>query len=134
MLGRLEVRSGPVRRIGKEIDRLDQDEGASLEGEGPVEYNRERRSITADVEYLAAFPQERTARDVGISERRWRDIVKGNAKPHRATAERIAGVAAQYRLSSNGSASATELQPHEASGPLLRQGAALRRSRVVHGV
>jgi hypothetical protein len=104
MLRRLELQSVRLTRIGKEVDRLDQDEGASLEGNGPVEFKRE--SLAGDIALLATLPQESTARSIGISERRWRDIVKGNAKPHRATTEHIASFAAQYRLSSSGSANA----------------------------
>jgi hypothetical protein len=96
LLGRLRVRSGKPARIGKEVDRLDQDEGAALEPEQPIEY--ERDDLAEDIGYLAAFPQEPTADDLGLSPRRWRDILKGKAKPHRATGEAISRIASQYRL------------------------------------
>jgi hypothetical protein len=38
LLGRLRVRSTPVKRIGKEVDRLSGNEGATLDDERPVEY------------------------------------------------------------------------------------------------
>jgi hypothetical protein len=100
VLGRLEVRSGAPARIGKEIDRLDQDDGATLDGEAPIEY--ERDNLAGDIALLTRFPQASTANDIGISERRWRDIVKGSATPRGATVAAIARVAAQYRISSAG--------------------------------
>lgn len=78
VLGRLEIRSGAPGRIGKEIDRLDQDEGATLDGEAPIEY--ERDNLAGDIAFLAKFPQKSTAREIGISERRWRDIANGRVK------------------------------------------------------
>ncbi len=101
VLRRLTLRSIRLSRIGKEIDRLEQDEASSLEGRKTIEFEPPRGDVKADIAYLATFPQESTAHDIGISERRWRDIAKGIAKPRRATAERIALLAAQYRLSSN---------------------------------
>ncbi|HEY5256825.1 MAG TPA: hypothetical protein VIJ12_00440 [Candidatus Baltobacteraceae bacterium] len=100
VLGRLEVRSGEPARIGKEIDRLDQDEGATLDGEAPIEYERDQ--LADDIALLATFPQKSTAREIGISERRWRDILKGNAVPRGATAETIARVAMRHRINSVG--------------------------------
>jgi hypothetical protein len=37
LLGRLRMRSTKLARIGKEVDRLDADEGATLEEHEPVE-------------------------------------------------------------------------------------------------
>ena len=51
LLGRLRVRSRKLARIGKEVDRLDEDEGAALEPEQPIEY--ERDDLAEDIAYLA---------------------------------------------------------------------------------
>jgi len=96
LLGRLRVRSKRLARIGKEVDRLNGDEGATLEPELPVDY--ERDDLVEDIAYLAAFPQEATARDLGLTARGWRDLIKGRFKPRKATANRIARVAADYRV------------------------------------
>jgi hypothetical protein len=67
LLGRLQVRSKRLARIGKEVDRLDEEEGVALEPEQPIEY--ERDDLAKDIEYLATFPQVATARDLGLTER-----------------------------------------------------------------
>jgi hypothetical protein len=95
VLGRLAVRAVHLARIGKEVDRLDEDGGASLKPDQPIEYGGD--DLADHIAYLGSFPQETTARDLGLSRRRWRDLVKGRAKPHSRTAERIARIAAQYR-------------------------------------
>jgi hypothetical protein len=60
LLGRLRVRSRKLARIGKEVDRLDEYDGAALEPEQPIEY--ERDDLASDIAYLAQFPQALTAR------------------------------------------------------------------------
>jgi hypothetical protein len=95
LLGRLRVRSNKIARIGKEVDRLDQDEGASLEPDQPVEY--ERDDLAEDIEYLATFPQAATASDLGLTERGWRKIFKIRPNSKGTTVERIRAVAALYR-------------------------------------
>ncbi len=82
-----------LARIGKEVDRLDQDEGASLTPDRPVEY--ECDELAADFKYLAQFPQEATARDLGLSVRAWRSLIKGASRPREKTAKRIREVAEQ---------------------------------------
>jgi hypothetical protein len=99
LLGRLRVLSEKLVRIGKEVDRLDQDEGASLEPDQPVEY--ERDDLAADIQYLATFPQAATARDLGSTERGWRKIVKIRPNSKGTTVERIREVAALYRSRSD---------------------------------
>jgi hypothetical protein len=94
LLGRLRVQSKYLARIGKEVDRLDEDEGASLEPELPVEYESDQ--LTDDIDYLAQFPQEPTARDLGLTERGWRRIIKGEVRPLAATAKAIREVAERY--------------------------------------
>jgi hypothetical protein len=95
LLGWLHVKQyGKVARIGKEVDRLDEDEDAALESELPVDYGRD--DLAEDVAYLAQFPQEATAAEIGISERRWRDIATGKSVPREATARRIARAAQEH--------------------------------------
>ena len=95
LLARLRVWSKKLVRIRKEVDRLDQDEGASLEPDQPVEY--ERDDLAADIEYLATFPQAKMASDLGLTERGWRKIIKIRPNPKGTTVERIREVAALYR-------------------------------------
>jgi hypothetical protein len=96
LLGQLFVRSAKLARIGKEVNRFDQDEGVSLEPDQPVEY--ERDDLLEDIAYLAVFPQEATARDLGLTVRGWRNLYKGLSKPRSATGKRIASVASSSRL------------------------------------
>lgn len=95
-LGRLRVKSRKLNRIGKEIDRLDQDEGASLEPDRPIAY--ERDGLAEDVTYLATFPQSVTAQDLGITERGWRKIIKGEVAPLPGTIKQIREVGEAYRV------------------------------------
>jgi hypothetical protein len=84
-----------LARIGKEVDRLDEEEGAALEPEQPMEY--ERDDLAEDIEYLATFPQAATAKDLGLTERGWRKILKGDVTTLAATAARIRAVAEAFR-------------------------------------
>lgn len=95
LLRRLRVRSEKLVRIGKEVDRLDQDDGASLEADQPIEY--ERDDLAGDIEYLATFPQAATASDLGLTERGWRKIIKTLPNSKATTVERIREIAALYR-------------------------------------
>jgi hypothetical protein len=97
LLGRLRVRSEKLCRIGKEVDRLDQDEGASLEPDQAVEY--ERDDLAEDIAYLATFQQAATARDLGLTERGWRKVAKRQVKPRSATVVRIKTLAERTRAS-----------------------------------
>jgi hypothetical protein len=63
---------GKLHRIGKEVDRLDEDEGASLVRDRPAEY--ERDDLANDIDDLSQFPQRAVAAEIAISKRRWRDI------------------------------------------------------------
>ena len=96
LLGRLRLRSKRLARIGKEVDRLDQDEGASLTPDRPVEY--EFDELADDIDYLAQFPQRATAHDLGLTERGWRNLIKLISQPSKKTAERIAQIATEYRV------------------------------------
>lgn len=101
LLYRLPVQSTARVRIGKEVDRLDEEHGATPQDDEPVDapdFAPEQNALTAEVAYLARFPQRSTARGIGISERRWRYIVQGRAEPRVVTAEQINRIAAQYRI------------------------------------
>jgi len=106
VLRRLALTSVHLARIGKEVDRLDEDEGASLEGAEPKEYAAAGCcDLEVDIAYLATFPQGPTAMALGISQRRWRDIIKGRTEPRSRNAKIIARIAERYRISSTVSAS-----------------------------
>lgn len=107
VLGRLALRSARPVHMGKEVDRLDQDDGATLEDKEPIEYEYE--GLVDDIAFLARHPQEGMAREIGISVRRWRDIVKGDAKPRGHTVERIARVSAGRRFSLSAEAKSAKL-------------------------
>lgn len=96
LLGRLKLRSKRLIRIGKEVDRLGGDEGTTLEPDQPVEY--ECDELADDIAYLAQFPQEATARDLQLSVRGWRSVIKGVSVPRVSTGERIRALATAYRL------------------------------------
>ena len=95
LLGRLKVRLGRLAGIGNEVDRLGGDEGATLETGQPVEYECDEPA--EDIDCLAQFPQAATARDLGISVRGWRNLLKGVSQPRYGTAERIRQLATDYR-------------------------------------
>jgi hypothetical protein len=75
------------------------EEGAALEPEEPIEY--ERDGLAADIEYLATFPQATTG-DLCLTERGWRKIIKRRLKSKEVTVDRIREVAALYRVRSGG--------------------------------
>jgi hypothetical protein len=99
LLGRLRVRSKKLARIGKEVDRLDEEEGAALEPEQPIEY--ERDDLAEDIAYLVTLPQAATARDLGLTERGWRKIIKRDVRPLATTTTRIKELAGDYRMSND---------------------------------
>jgi hypothetical protein len=74
--------AGPMR-IGKEIDRLDEDDGTSLESEKPSTFDVPdvANDLMAAVKVLQCVPQSKLASRLGISSRRLRDIQKGRSQP-----------------------------------------------------
>jgi hypothetical protein len=72
-----------------------EDEGAALEPEQPIEY--ERDNLAEDIEYLATFPQAATARDLGLTERGWRKVAKRQVTPRSITVVRIKALADRTR-------------------------------------
>ena len=93
------MRSKKLARIGKEVDRLDEEEGAALEPEEPVEY--ERDDLAEDIAHLASFPQVATASDLGLTERGWRKVAKRQVKPRSVTVVRIKALAERTRAGEN---------------------------------
>jgi hypothetical protein len=89
VLGRLRVRSGKLARIGKEVDRLEADDGATLEGEDPVAYGDEEARLCRNLRILSSRPRKEVALALGVSERRLGDVLKGRAKPRKQLREAI---------------------------------------------
>ena len=52
------------------MDRLEADEGDSLEGREPVEWSDVNSRLRRCLAALAALPQAKVARELGLSERR----------------------------------------------------------------
>jgi hypothetical protein len=96
LLHRLPLQSKRLIRIGKEVDRLGGDEGATLEPDQPVEFDHDE--LAEAIAYLAQLPQKAIAAEIGMSERRWRDIAQGKTKPRTGTAERIRCAANEHRV------------------------------------
>ncbi len=102
LLRRLPLQSKRLIRIGKEVDRLGGDDGATLEPDQPVEYEHDQ--LAEDIDYLAQFPHAATAQEIGITERGWRKIVKGDVTPLTTTAERIQELAEGRRIEGSNTA------------------------------
>jgi hypothetical protein len=94
VLGRLHLTGGAPGRIGKEVDRLDEDEEFTLDPLGPTEYTEGRATLSWALSALEDEPALKIAQLVGISERRFRDIRKGRVKnvqrAHKAAIIRLA--------------------------------------------
>jgi hypothetical protein len=84
LLGRLRVRSEKLARIGKEVDRLDQDEGASLESLDPAEYTSSGATLEWALGVLRPEPANEIAPLIGMSDKRFRDIRRGCVKEVRS--------------------------------------------------
>jgi len=100
LLGRLRIRSTRLTRIGKEADRLDEDDGVSLAPSRPAEYECDH--LAQDIDYLAQFSQEQTARDLKMSVRGWRSLIHGVSAPRSKTAQRIRDRAQRRRIRAAG--------------------------------
>lgn len=82
LLHRLVLSAGAPTRIGKEVDRVDEAEGTSLDDEGPIRYEvGKAEALRLAIKVLEKYPQALVAERLRISVRRWRDIVKERAKP-----------------------------------------------------
>jgi hypothetical protein len=84
VLGRLHLTGGAPRRIGKEVDRLDEDDEFTLDRPDPAEYIPQKLSLSWALEVLSDESTASLARLVGISTRRLDDVRKGRVKKVRA--------------------------------------------------
>jgi|GEM_PF-5514968 len=101
VLGRLDLQVESTVHVGKEIDRLEEDNGVSLDADGPVVYRNsegEAGELEAALALLRGRSGPQNARDLGLSERRWRDIKHGRAKPNLATRQAIVRLARAIRM------------------------------------
>ena len=80
VLGRLHLTGGAPRRIGKEVDRLVEDEEFTLDRPDPAEYTASAVSLSWALEILADEPASKIAPLINMSERRFRDIRRGRIK------------------------------------------------------
>ena len=80
ILGRLHLTGGAARRIGKEVDRLDEDEEFTLDRPDPSEYIALGVTLIWALSVLAPEPASKIASQIGMSERRFRDIRHGRTK------------------------------------------------------
>jgi hypothetical protein len=74
VLGRLHLSGGPPRRIGKEVDRLDEDDEFTLDRPDPAQYASSHATLEWALQVLSDQPASGIALRIGMSERRFRDI------------------------------------------------------------
>jgi hypothetical protein len=101
VLSRLNLRVDSTVHVGKEIDRLDEDDGVSLDADGPAVYTDsggEVGALEAALALLRGRSGPQNARDLGLTERRWRDIKHGRAKPGPVTRRAIVRLARAIRM------------------------------------
>lgn len=72
--------------------------------------------LADDIAYLAQFAQGPTARDLGVTGRAWRNLIKGVSQPRRKTADRVREVAQDYRLNPDASRSDPEARASQCLG------------------
>jgi hypothetical protein len=89
VLGRLHLTDGEPARIGKEVDRLDADEGDVLDWDQPVEYEGRSGELDWAIGVLGARPRAEVARELSITVRRLQDIVKSRSRPRAALRKAI---------------------------------------------
>ena len=92
LLHPLMLESARPIHIGKEVDRLDEDDGTTLLQAESITYEARRSvresnrrtaaELQAAIGYLSQCrgEQQQIARELGLSERRWRDIASGKVK------------------------------------------------------
>src|SRR5207245_702743 len=95
VLRRLHVASGRPTHIGKEVDPLDEDEDVLLVDVEPTAYHASKCDLELEtaIEILSGISALKAATMLGISERRWRDIRSGKARPRVALREKIIRIA-----------------------------------------
>jgi hypothetical protein len=90
MLYRLHLYAARRSHIGKEVNRLDEDAGTALEAGNVETYTpRERHGLESAIAAIATRRPADVAAELGVSERRLRDILKRRAIPRRALRQRI---------------------------------------------
>ena len=66
LLGRLDLRVASTVRIGKEIDRLDEDDGTTLDYDQPIMYGQDDPGITwSALDVVARMPRKEAAKALG---------------------------------------------------------------------
>lgn len=80
VLGRLHLTGGAPRRIGKEMDRLDEDEEFTLDKVDPAEYTGSGATLEWALDILADVPASTVATSIRMHEKRFRDIRRGRVK------------------------------------------------------
>jgi hypothetical protein len=99
LLGRLHLTAGEPSRIGKELDRLDEDEGDSLERDQPFVYDDpDDREFEWALGVLGHEPRAEVARELKISVRRFQDILKRRSQPRTTLRQAIVERAKRLRL------------------------------------
>jgi hypothetical protein len=84
VLGRLHLSGGKTVRIGKEVDRLDEEDGIDLLGRDPATFERLAEDELAwALSVLGDDSAAELATVLGTSERRLRDVLKGRSKPRK---------------------------------------------------
>jgi hypothetical protein len=99
LLGGLHLTGGSPRRIGKEVDRLDEDEEFTLDRLVAAEYIRRSATLAWALKVLEDEPASKIGPLVGVSERRFRDIRRGRVKNVRQAHRRAIIRLAQERTS-----------------------------------
>lgn len=99
VLGRLHLTGGAPARIGKEVDRLDEDEEFTLGRFDAVEYKSQGATLAWALKVLEDEPASKIGPLVGVSERRFRDIRRGRVKNVHQAHQRAVIRLAQERTS-----------------------------------
>jgi hypothetical protein len=111
VLGRLQLSDREPSRIGKEVDRLDEDDGAGLEAPETQTYgSQDDEKLAWAIQTLGDDAAGSLAASVRVSERRLRDVLKGRSKPRpelRAALIRLANCRREQLVECDDSAEAT---------------------------
>jgi len=93
LLHRLRLHEGRRTYIGKEVDRLDEADGWSPDAESAASIEPSETGVSSSLDDALArlhdAPRAQAAERLGISVRRWQDILKKRAQPRKALREKI---------------------------------------------
>ena len=82
LLGRLHLTGREPSRIGKEVDRLGEDDGSELDPDEPIIYaDGSEAALKAAIAVIRDLPRTKIAMELKISPRRLQDIIHGRARP-----------------------------------------------------